>query len=596
MPGPFYFAWVPSTQTVFDSSIHAVWEEDVVSMEIMHREGEFAGLSVIIKNPRQGLLASGRRQWAWLSYENGSPGPVPLFFGRLVAVPADLDEEAVKLEFIARPIDFEEQKEALAETLRVHPWWDPIWITEPERDNPDSILESRSEAWHIDRVTHLVTLSDMIEGEDGTIEIGEADIVAESLSMSYGQPPLRSVRIKAEVHWTQVGEGEVDCTIPLAEAFDAAGTDGEGRISSLTGDGLINDWPDENAEIGGGWTFGPFDITRLSGGSKTVECQYFDAPDDPDPIDAFFAQPIIIKFPIWNFHSNFVLRYKAERSRSETLTFTLSADCQRITFESGDLTRETIALSSSSLMEEIDPTGSTGTYLKPIRDLRRPNYFPTDRGRESLEYLICLAASRIKRRARTVEIISTIRFEAGIDISLRMNGHITDARLPGGEATGKITAYRLYGSGDGEFGCQITVGCTIGEGGSVSANHGGPSYGADGYMDTGYQLMEGQTWVPIDGVYYEDFFVPPNDDGIDFFDMVAEELIKNIEVINGETIQRNALDGQFADVAQAVAALNAVPTEVDLTMKPVEGGPFTTNYTVVVSGLKIPKTIELAAP
>ena len=56
--------------------------------------------------------------WAWLSWDSGAD-VVPLFFGRLVGVPTDVNRELVTLAFTARPADFVDRKVAKAETLKV---------------------------------------------------------------------------------------------------------------------------------------------------------------------------------------------------------------------------------------------------------------------------------------------------------------------------------------------------------------------------------------------------------------------------------------------------------------------------------------------
>ena len=107
MPGPFYFAWADA-ETAFGPE-HMIEDEEVFSFRVEHAEGEFASLSIDIKNPRIGLLAPSRRVWAWLSWQNGAD-LVPLFYGRLVAVPTDINQELVTLVFTARPADFVARK------------------------------------------------------------------------------------------------------------------------------------------------------------------------------------------------------------------------------------------------------------------------------------------------------------------------------------------------------------------------------------------------------------------------------------------------------------------------------------------------------
>src|SRR5690606_37846345 len=97
--------------------------------------------------------------------------------------------------------------------------------------------------WHVDRVTHEVTISDILTGEDGTIAFGPGDVAYSSLSVTYGSPPVRRVHVEAEVSWDQAAFGSIDITRQLTDAFRAAGTPGMGLISSLTGQGLADDWP-----------------------------------------------------------------------------------------------------------------------------------------------------------------------------------------------------------------------------------------------------------------------------------------------------------------------------------------------------------------
>ena len=54
----FSFAWVDEGEPFVASN-----DEDVFAFDLSHLEGEFATLTVELKNPRVGLLASGRKRW-----------------------------------------------------------------------------------------------------------------------------------------------------------------------------------------------------------------------------------------------------------------------------------------------------------------------------------------------------------------------------------------------------------------------------------------------------------------------------------------------------------------------------------------------------
>ena len=601
MASRFYFAWVNPSETTFTQA-HAREDERIYSLTVSHGEGDFASAEIDILNPRVGLLGASRKVWAWISWdgdENSSVGAEALFFGRLVGVPTDMQNETVRLTFTARPSDYDARKRLLASAMRVAPYWDPIWIDPARRDDPDVVLEARSSLWHIDRITHSVTYSDIIAGEDGTISLGEAEIFHNSLSMTYGRVPLRQVSIEADVYWTQTADGSVDVTRELIDAFQAEGTTYDYLISSYTGQGLADDWPEPGDDIGGGWSIGDnITLTQADGtivprSYKSVTVKYERAPTDTEA--ATQDPPLKIKFPLWVFKPELSVKYHAERQRQERLTFTLSADMQSLLTESSDDETETLAFSSSEVGEYVDGEGSNAT--QPIVDLRRRQYFPTDRGLQSLEYLIAVARATMLARARAVNISASVPFGIATGLSCRMSATITDDRLPGGSATGKISGYSFSCNGDtGELIGALNIACTIGYGNSVAAALGTPTYVEDGYVENGYQFREGFTVMPIPG---EITYVPPadpaQDDGVNFFDMTPDSVIDTFTVINGQTDQSNQLDHSFLDISAAVESLNAKFTEVDLILVPVTGGPFQQIYPVTVSSLMVARTVNLEA-
>jgi hypothetical protein len=112
------------------------------------------------------------------------------------------------------------------------------------------------------------------------------------------------------------------------------------------------------------------------------------------------------------------------------------------------------------------------------------SYFPTDRGQQSLQHMLCRARAKLRRRARAVQVSFQCRFEAAATISCRMNATITDRNLPGGRASGKVIAYKLTRDGDsGKTQAEVTIGCSIGKTGGVLGGGGGqpPPTGGTGY-------------------------------------------------------------------------------------------------------------------
>ncbi|KQU77697.1 hypothetical protein ASD12_18020 [Mesorhizobium sp. Root102] len=586
----YFFAFVDSGDTVFGPE-HEVEDLLVVAYELIHQEGEDATLDLTVKNPRIGLLASGRKQWllmSWRDDANPTTGAVLMFRGRLVGIPTDLLRNQVTMQFIARPPDYDAQKQALAETLKVAPWWDPMWIRPDFRDDPDTVLEARTQLYHIDRVSLEVTVSDLLNGEDGMLDVG-GDFIAESLDIAFDSQPVRRVLVEGSITWDQTASGVVDISQQLKDAFAAVDSGDGHSIRSLTGDGVMEDFPEEGGNIGGGWKVGPSSIVRTDG---------FVRPTD-------YHQVVMTngteKFPVWDMNPVLTAAYDVSRPREEVVTFTLEADCQAILTDPGD--EEVIAIKVSGQADElVDPPSTDfpdGT--PPIGDVRRRAYLPTARGLRSLDYLVCLARGNILARSRAVSVTATLsRFADGVGLSCRKNARFADPRIPGGEAAGKIVGYKMNGVARTHT-VTVTIGCTVGKGNTVTTVPGTPSYVDEGYVDVGYQHYAGATLMPVVGeVTYEDFSdIPPVDDGVDFFDMRPADMVTQITIINTLPAQQAVLDAFKPDLSAAIAALNQVFTEVDGDLKKLTIGrddpPFRTLYPITISALMVPRTIDLEA-
>ncbi len=239
MSGSFYFAWVNPWETTFDAGTMLRFDEDIFSFELKHDEGQVATLSCVIKNPRIGLLNASRKLWAWLAYRKRDSTIKPLFFGTIVSVPGDMFAELITIKFNARPHDYIERKQAVAEALKIRPYYDPVFLDEAHRDDPDAILEGWSKLYHVDRTSHTVTVSDILEGEDGTVTFDAGMGFRDSVKMELGECPLDMIQVQADVKWTQRTIGH----IIGPSVF----------VQSYTGASFKNDWPKPGADLGGGW-------------------------------------------------------------------------------------------------------------------------------------------------------------------------------------------------------------------------------------------------------------------------------------------------------------------------------------------------------
>jgi hypothetical protein len=232
-------------------------------------------------------------------------------------------------------------------------------------------------------------------------------------------------------------------------------------------------------------------------------------------------------------------------------------------------------------------------FTPPIGDLRRSSYFNTSRGIYSAEYLMLLARAKIRARSRAIEIKFQTRLDDVLGISCRQNVHLIDRRLPGGEAIGKVIAYDLVQDQNGRPYAEITIGCSIGRGGSVTAAVGSGDFVDFGVVDDGVQLTVGgeTTLVESELIYQPLTDFQPKDDGLNLFDLKAADAINSFILTNG-------LKDQIAAVQAAldpVAEFDAVPTRLCLDLRPVQGVEFHTDYLPSIKPLPIPKTIDLEA-
>lgn len=672
-----YFAWVDySTGGVpaFGPE-HQVADEDIVSFRVDHIEGDCATCNIDVRNPKVGLLAPGRPLWAWLSYASDSTaGVTPLFFGRLVGVPTNLLAEVVTLSFVAKPLDFADQKFTLATSLAVLPYYDPLFIDPDKRPqlntagdqvgDPDVVLEGYSALWHIDRTTLEMTISDITVGEDGDEIFAASEIPYDSVQIELGQAPLTSVQVIMTAGWSQAATGTIDF--------------GYRWFQCPTGGSIVSSWPRTGQQLAGGWsvvegyaidswnvggqqaftkhytfqnrskkhTVGDVMSTNLTwtefpvGGQMFISNVFSQSGSVPaaavlsynpgpekvttnefgemsytntqgtsyDPYGAINSQsnwgesedtaavPMRISYSQtlvawWLVNTKLVLGYNAGGKRNETAQFTLAADLQEI-----------VTLPDpTDIVEQLELNGSdVGVPLDgvvPMGDTSINGYFPTERGKLSLEYGILRARSHLLMRARAVNMTWECSFDRAIGLSLRKNAQISDTRIPGGVASGKIIAYSFQASGDTfTMSGSVTIGCSIGHGGTVTTVAGDPDYVETGYVAAGYQTYTGTvSALSSNDVGYS---VPVLDPSIGLINpLTKDQVVVTEEVRNpdGYTdwIQVGSDTDREGNTLKTFANFPIMSYYLELL--PVDRMNFDNAYDINVTVLNVPKTLDLEA-
>lgn len=634
--GNFYFAWVDPTDA-FNPTTHNREDEDVFAFSMDHSEGDFAQAKVSVRNPRVGLLKTGRKVWAYLSYQTAS-AVVPFFFGRLVGIPSDIFEETCTFDFIGRPANFEAQKAALAASSKSLPEYDPIFISPENWDDPDAILEARTELWHIDPVTHVVSLSDIIVGEDGSeIYTQSSDIIQGSVQLTLADSPITTCQIQATIPWLQSASGGIDITGTILNAAAmGASTNYGGLIASYTIDGLISSWPKAGTNFGSGWRVASASATDASAGipyKLTKNWSFFNGVplEKPCPDGTLRYHPSTegdiyggvdgagydltyseVFAAIGYARVQLSVAYTAARDYAEIVVLTLATDMQPIITAPDDGSTLVVKLSANPV-SDITEGGSI-----PIGDVRRRSYFDTARGEQSVQHLILLARANLVAKARAISISFTVPFERGLVASLRKNAEMDDPRIPGGTAVGKIVGRKLEMSGSsGTALATITIACTVGYGGAITPVAGSPTYCELAYCGSDYQALSNS--INLIGTSDVGYTLPvpaPNDDGLDFLRGLSNtEAILSCTIAN-KAWQQAAILSSVAPVNQLLdeptyylalfkeqgPELNAVKkalqdheTSISVTMRPLGGGPFISEIDVGTTPLIIPKQIDLEA-
>jgi hypothetical protein len=623
-----YFAWVDASETTFGPE-HMRWDEEIFSFTLKQDEGDPASLTVVVRRPVNaagdaiGLLGPGRKIWAWFALDCG-PALIK-FRGRLVGIPTSIFEELVTLEFVARPVDVVAQKEAVANTLRVLPYYDEAVIEPARRSDPDVVLEGYTKIWAYNPETHVITVSDEITGEDGLVEFDGASetgkVLYDGLGLTLASGPLARVDVSAEFTWTQQARGTVDLTDYLTSSWPFA----VNGVISLK----ASDWPKYGAGIGDGWEvasataidlldFTVHTVTRgggltvksfdgsqsdsttftetrtfISGGAgvslneiePAVVTDTWTASYDEAGDNTGFSRNYSRNWSVLTFQEiqpTLVAGYTAGRQCTERVSFSLFADVQPILTDPED--GEALRIDDIKSVNLSDP--SEGML---IGDPRRRSYIATQRGNRSLEHLILVARANLMKRARVIEIAFAPKLSRMAEITLRKNAFLIEPRV--GQALGKIIGYSIALDGsDGRPNCEVRIGCTIGRGGSAVAEGGTPTYCSIDYVGADYQQFVGRTILFDSSVGYEPPNAEPNDDGINFLSsLTAIDVIEiPLAVHFGPDEDVDSIGvGDMKNQAQAAYKVRATFKLKSMTRD------FSTDYDVQVTDVKIPTGYDL---
>jgi hypothetical protein len=497
----FGFAWLGDEFETFDGSQFRM-DEQVISWNVTGNEGDCDSLDIIIKNPKRGLLNGSI--WASLSYGTSTGDAVEIYRGRLTAIPEDITAETVDLMFIAKPSSYDQQLAILAAELRALPPYDAAWIDPDKRDDPMTVLECQSALYFVDRVTHNMSITDILIGEDGTVDITADDLIYDSLKCgSSGDPPMTSVTMIGHANWKQIASGGFQ--VPNAN----------GSRATLSGSSLCSSWPKTGTTIAGGykvtvgfcnddlniniqkpvqknWSYENAAKTHTVGDvmSSTLTYTIFPAGGNLflsniktqtgsvpaasvvayeenesggytqyDPYASIDGAtmgsdqvmiPMHVSYnaeliPIWRISYGLSLSIDSGANAAEAIKFTITADLQPIVIlPDPTVITQTIELSTQDLTSDIgagSPSGELISGVGPPLNSTSDAFAMTDRGAYAIGYLVAVGRAAIRKASRATHCTGTVPFEKALEFTLRKSAAVHDVRLPGGLVEGKITSY-----------------------------------------------------------------------------------------------------------------------------------------------------------
>jgi hypothetical protein len=251
-------------------------------------------------------------------------------------------------------------------------------------------------------------------------------------------------------------------------------------------------------------------------------------------------------------------------------------------------------------------------FLAPPMGPLAVNYFCTDRGQDSIKYLLLLARAHLVIRARAVKIGWECKWKDALALSCRKSATINYHKISGGTATGKITEFHLTGNGDsGAFGGKVQIECLIGTGGTLPGSSTGTGvYFAPGYLIPGqYQATTGDSsLLPTSDVAFTRPLAPSG--GLSF-PLSAEQVVLkaqwHVEEFDAQIANNTTLtltyDPQLSEQenlskqteAQMQYWLKTHPTWFELELLPLNGVGDETTYLLGTTALVLDKQIDLQA-
>lgn len=578
-----YFAMVDPDEH-YNVHVHAREDLEVLDLVISQSEGQFATAALEIPNPGVGLLSPLRKQYIFISCM--FDGEVrPLFAGRIQGFPTDLAPTTIVVQYIAQSATWADDQAAFLETLKVAPFYSPLFSTVDKRSDPTEILAARNALLHWERFPDGgVSLSDIVQGST-TIDLGEGAFF-DSLKTTVAAPAVTQVDVTVDVQWLQTGIADVDVGAAVKAKFVNTGGAPTPRINTLSPTSFESAW--KGASVPSGYTVKSSVLAPVIAGigAGFLKSPLAKVSSNDFPASVPLAHPVtrMTFVPrVW-YDGTLVLTATYSQKRHETLSFSLASDTQPFSLV-GD-NAEALALKLQ------DPTAvDQGSVLAPTK----PTFFYesgvlTPYGQAVVENALQRARARLTKTARAIETtfqtaISSLDL---LDITCDCSVRIVHDALPGGRALGKVLGYSMHFSDQDQV-MDVTIGSMVGTG--LDSSGAGTPLAPAGYDN---QFHSGIAATMDSAVVYSLDSPPAPTVPVDVGAMLADPsyCVDLVTVTNPGQSQYNS----FASTAHPDTYLNAHCTGITVDLKSMNpSAELLLAFTLTTQPLTLPQHINLGA-
>lgn len=548
---------------------------DVFDLTISQEEDHFATATLII-SAKETLPPCGT--------EGMIEGDRPYFKGIMGGMPAKIEGECAEICLIARPSDLRPYLEALRKESSLHPYWNPLWVKDPQ--NLEEIQDVHPSSLYWDRRHEGLIRSDWFEGRS-LLDVGE-NFFSDSLSIRLKKPPFTACKVQVRARWIQKEEGVENLGFAIKNIFPT------GQVSTYTKEALTKKWPQEGHQLGrtGLWIL----KSKLEEITPTSPLYPLYSPavrfkETQGTLKSYRAKRHWFKPTLW-------VRWRRHQKRSETLSFTLAHNVQDLFPQKGDVATYDVTLQNinpppkdylwsprafykrgtkvcyenarytcrethrSGLHFEEDKWAFYKPFHTPLGHSARASFFLTSQGHKAAEHAMERAKAMLAKSARAVEVSFEAPWETIQDITTDTTVLLKDPRLPQGKARGKVVSYHLIARGDtGERFGRVTLVCGIGSRRPPSRPSSplrGPCYVEGGYGDEDSSVQKTPSGVSY--FSYDDQLPPVLSQG--------GNLLKKLTLTHGPDDQEKALRGcQGYAKSHALQLLNSLSTRLCLYFK-----------------------------